>query len=120
MRIFGDGNIFLQKGDVCKTSLIDANEVKKLTNIVDTSKVLGALYTTGDGYVNTEALTRALAKGAEAGGAKIIENCSSFTLTEQSNGDWIVRFENGSEIRTINIVNAAGKIFTGHCFYFQI
>ncbi|VDN50034.1 unnamed protein product [Dracunculus medinensis] len=99
---------YFQKGDVCKTSLIDANEVQKLTNIVDTSKVLGALYTTGDGYVNTEALTRALAKGAEAGGAKIIENCSSFTLTEQSNGDWIVRFENGSEIRTINIVNAAG------------
>ncbi|MFH4983155.1 hypothetical protein AB6A40_009864 [Gnathostoma spinigerum] len=99
---------YFQKGDVCKTSLIGPDEVKSLAPIVDISLVKGALYTTGDGYINAAQLTRALAKGAQAGGAVIVEQCPSFTLKMEPNGEWIVTFEDGREIRTRNIVNAAG------------
>lgn len=100
---------YFQKGDACKTSLIDADEVKKLAPILDTSKIVGALYTTGDGYISAEGLTRALAKGAQAGGAEIIEQCPAFKFIENAdNGEWIVQLEDGREFRTRHIVNAAG------------
>ncbi|VDK42624.1 unnamed protein product, partial [Gongylonema pulchrum] len=56
---------YFQKGDVAKTTLIDADEVKRLAPIIDTTSVLGALYTSGDGFINAQSLTRALAEGAE-------------------------------------------------------
>ncbi|VDK42197.1 unnamed protein product [Anisakis simplex] len=99
---------YFQKGDVCKTTLISADEVKKLAPIVDTTKVLGALYTSGDGFIDVQALTMALARGAQNGGAKIVEQCASFKLIAQENGEWIVQLEDGREIKTMNIVNAAG------------
>ncbi|VDM37347.1 unnamed protein product [Toxocara canis] len=99
---------YFQKGDVCKTSLISRDEVKRLAPIVDTSKVRGALYTTGDGFINAKALTRALAKGAEKGGATVIEQCPPFKIVPLPNDEWLVQLEDGREIRTRNIVNAAG------------
>uniref|UniRef100_A0A158PNQ2 Dimethylglycine dehydrogenase, mitochondrial (inferred by orthology to a human protein) n=1 Tax=Anisakis simplex TaxID=6269 RepID=A0A158PNQ2_ANISI len=99
---------YFQTGDVCKTSLIDADEVKKLAPIIDVSKVRGALYTTGDGFINAQALTRALAKGAENGGATIVEQCPKFKIIPVANNEWLVQLEDGREIRTRNIVNAAG------------
>uniref|UniRef100_A0A158R5I5 Dimethylglycine dehydrogenase n=1 Tax=Syphacia muris TaxID=451379 RepID=A0A158R5I5_9BILA len=100
---------YFQKGDVCKTSLLTSEEVKKLAPILDSSKILGALYTTGDGYISAEGLTHALAKGAQSRGAKIIEECPPFKLTEDSKtGEWIVELEDGREFRTRHIVNAAG------------
>uniref|UniRef100_F1KV14 Dimethylglycine dehydrogenase n=1 Tax=Ascaris suum TaxID=6253 RepID=F1KV14_ASCSU len=99
---------YFQEGDVCKTTLIGPDEVKKLAPIVDTTKVLGALYTTGDGFVDPRALTKALAKGAENGGAIIVEHCPPFKLIEQPSGEFIVQLEDGREVKAKNIVNAAG------------
>lgn len=99
----------LQKGDVAKTTLIDANEVKNLAPILDTKTVLGALYTSGDGYINAQNLTLALAKSAEKRGAVLVEQCPKITGVEERKTDWIVRFDDGSQIRTRNIVNAAGE-----------
>lgn len=82
--------------------------MKKLAPIVDTTKVLGALYTTGDGFVDPRALTKALAKGAENGGAIIVEHCPPFKLIEQPSGEFIVQLEDGREVKAKNIVNAAG------------
>ncbi|VDM37348.1 unnamed protein product [Toxocara canis] len=90
------------------TSLINAEEVKRLAPIIDTSNVLGALYTSGDGFIDAQALAKALAKGAESCGATIVEQCTPLKLIEQPNGDWIVQLEDGREIITRNIVNAAG------------
>lgn len=84
--------------------------MKRLAPIIDTKTVVGALYTSGDGYINAQNLTRALAKGAEKGGAVIVEQCPSFKAIKQAQDDWIVMFEDGSEIRTRNIINAAGVV----------
>lgn len=73
------------------------------------SRVRGALYTTGDGFINAKALTRALAKGAEKGGATVVEECPPFKIIAIPNDEWVVQLEDGREIRTRNIVNAAGK-----------
>lgn len=82
-----------------------------LAPILDTSKILGALYTTGDGYISAEGLTRAFAKGAQDKGAEIIEQCPTFKLTEDSStGEWLVQLDDGREFRAHHIVNAAGKI----------
>uniref|UniRef100_F1KU54 Dimethylglycine dehydrogenase n=1 Tax=Ascaris suum TaxID=6253 RepID=F1KU54_ASCSU len=99
---------YFQKGDVCKTSLIDVDEVKQLAPILNMSRVRGALYTTGDGFINAKALTRALAKGAEKGGATVVEECPPFKIIAIPNDEWVVQLEDGREIRTRNIVNAAG------------
>ncbi|VDD86525.1 unnamed protein product [Enterobius vermicularis] len=100
---------YFQKGDACKTSIIGADEVNALAPILDTSKILGALYTTGDGYISAEGLTRAFAKGAQDKGAEIIEQCPTFKLTEDSStGEWLVQLDDGREFRAHHIVNAAG------------
>ncbi|VDK64984.1 unnamed protein product [Onchocerca ochengi] len=99
---------YFQKGDVAKTTLIDTDEVKKLVPILDTKTVLGALYTSGDGYINAQNLTLALAKGAEKRGAIVIEQCPKIKAVEEGKTDWVVKFDDGSQIRTRNIVNAAG------------
>lgn len=98
----------LQKGDVAKTTLIDADKVKELAPILDTKTVLGALYTSGDGYINVQNLTLALAKGAEKRGAVLVEQCPKIKAVEEGKTDWIVKFCDGSQIRTRNIINAAG------------
>ncbi|VDO29530.1 unnamed protein product, partial [Onchocerca flexuosa] len=99
---------YFQKGDVAKTTLIDTDEVKKLVPILDTKTILGALYTSGDGYINAQNLTLALAKGAEKLGAILIEQCPKIEAVEEGKTDWVVKFDDGSQIRTRNIVNAAG------------
>lgn len=93
---------------MAKTTLIDTDEVKKLVPILDTKTVLGALYTSGDGYINAQNLTLALAKGAEKRGAIVIEQCPKIKAVEEGKTDWVVKFDDGSQIRTRNIVNAAG------------
>uniref|UniRef100_A0A915Q780 Dimethylglycine dehydrogenase n=1 Tax=Setaria digitata TaxID=48799 RepID=A0A915Q780_9BILA len=99
---------YFQKGDVAKTTLIDAKEVKKLAPILDTKTVLGALYTSGDGYIDGQKLARTLAKGAENRGAILVEQCPKIKAVEEGKTDWVVKFDDGSQIRTRNIVNAAG------------
>ncbi|KAL3998911.1 FAD dependent oxidoreductase family protein [Acanthocheilonema viteae] len=99
---------YFQKGDVAKTTLIDADKVKDLAPILDTKTILGALYTSGDGYINSQNLTLALAKGAEKRGAVIIEQCPKIKAVEEGKTDWVVKFDDGGQIRARNIINAAG------------
>ncbi|VDN01501.1 unnamed protein product [Thelazia callipaeda] len=99
---------YFQPGDVAKTALIKAEEVKQLAPILDTKTILGALYTSGDGYVNVKNLTRALAKGAQQRGAIIVEQCPNIKAVEEANNEWIVKFTDGNEIRARHIVNASG------------
>ncbi|TKR93824.1 hypothetical protein L596_008206 [Steinernema carpocapsae] len=101
---------YFQEGDPCKTRLVTPQEVAELAPILNTDSVLGALYTEGDGFINTQELTYALAKGAQMGGATIINNCPEIHMDmDASTGDWIVRFADGRpEIRCRHIVNAAG------------
>ncbi|VDK82046.1 unnamed protein product [Litomosoides sigmodontis] len=99
---------YFQKGDVAKTTLIDADKVKELAPILDTRTVLGALYTSGDGYINVQNLTLALAKAAEKRGAVVVEHCPKIKAVEEGKTDWVVKLCDGSQIRTRNIINAAG------------
>ncbi|KAK0425520.1 hypothetical protein QR680_009242 [Steinernema hermaphroditum] len=100
---------YFREGDPCRTRLITPEEVSRLAPILNVESVLGALYTEGDGYINTQELTHALAKGAEMGGATIMNNCPEFKLRMKSNGEWIVDFaDDRPSLRSRNIVNAAG------------
>uniref|UniRef100_A0A158Q8A1 FAD-dependent oxidoreductase n=1 Tax=Elaeophora elaphi TaxID=1147741 RepID=A0A158Q8A1_9BILA len=98
---------YFQKGDVAKTTLIDADKVKDLAPILNTKSILGALYTSGDGYINAQNLMLALAKGAKKRGAVIVEQCPKIKLVEEGTTDWVVKFDDGSRIRTRNVINAA-------------
>ncbi len=112
---------YFKEGDVCRTTLISPDEVKHKAPLLDTSKVripvlrgdkglqiLGALYTSGDGYIDTRGLTRALAKGAEMGGATVLENCPPIQLELRSDGSWNVTLEGLGTVCTRNVVNASG------------
>lgn len=99
---------FLQKGDVARTTLIDTDQVKSLAPILDIRTVLGGLYTSGDGFINVRNLTLALAKGAQKRGVVLVEHCPKIEAVEEEKTDWVVKFDNGKQIRTRHIVNAAG------------
>src|SRR6266567_647654 len=53
--------------------LVGPNEVKNRFPLVDLKDVRGATWIASDGYVDPYSLTMAYAKGARAGGVKIVE-----------------------------------------------
>lgn len=60
------------EGDACRTTLIDGAEAHKLCRHLAADKVLAALYTTGDGFIDAAALCRAYAAGARKLGAHVV------------------------------------------------
>ncbi len=63
--------------------LIGPNEIKQRFPLVDLKDVRGATWIASDGYVDPYSLTMAYAKGARAGGVKIVEGATvtGFTIT---------------------------------------
>ena len=56
--------------------LIGPNEVKSRFPLVELKDVRGATWIASDGYVDPYSLTMAYAKGARAGGVKIVEGAT--------------------------------------------
>lgn len=73
---------YYREGDVCRTTLIDSAAVQKLCPHLAADKVLAALYTTGDGFIDAAALCRAYAVGARKLGAHVV--VSEMKLTQTS------------------------------------
>lgn len=55
--------------------VITPEEIKALAPIVETGDLVGGIHIPSDGYANAVDITQALAKGARAGGARVVENC---------------------------------------------
>jgi glycine cleavage system aminomethyltransferase T/glycine/D-amino acid oxidase-like deaminating enzyme len=55
--------------------VVTPEEIKALAPILEVGDLVGGIHIPSDGYANAVDITQALAKGARAGGAKIVENC---------------------------------------------
>lgn len=56
--------------------VLSALEAQNLFPVMDVSDVVGAVFLPTDGQANPSDITQALAKGARAGGVKIVEDCA--------------------------------------------
>jgi glycine/D-amino acid oxidase-like deaminating enzyme len=112
---------YYRQGDSCRTQLIDAARARELCPLLNAEKVcraraalpnthllqvLAALYTTGDGYIDSVGLARAFAVGARTAGAAVLENCAARAI-ERDGDFWAIATDMGT-IRTKHVVNAAG------------
>jgi len=87
--------------------IISPERVRELFPLVDTDGIVGAAYLPTDGYVDPSGVTQALAKGARAKGAEVLQH-TAVTSIERSGGSWVVGTSKG-EIRADVVVNAAGQ-----------
>jgi 4-methylaminobutanoate oxidase (formaldehyde-forming) len=77
--------------------LLTPKEAQELWPVMDIADLVGAAFLPTDGQANPADIAQALAKGARAGGVKIIEDCPVTGI----------RIENG---RAAGVVTAAGEI----------
>jgi dimethylglycine dehydrogenase len=89
-----------------ESKLLTPEECAELTEIMDTSGILGGLYDENEGYLDPYGCTHAYAKAAKMGGAQIHER----TMVSELNpieGGWEVVTDKGTII-TEHVINAAG------------
>jgi 4-methylaminobutanoate oxidase (formaldehyde-forming) len=87
--------------------LVGPNEVKNRFPLVDLKGVRGATWIASDGYVDPYSLTMAYAKGARAGGVKLVEGVKVEGFRRANNKITHILTSEG-EIRCETVVNAAG------------
>ena len=81
-------------------------ELKDAFPFMETHDLAGGLWDPRDGDIDPAQLTQAFAKGARAGGARIVRSCP-VTGVERDRGEWVVRTDQG-DVRCEKVVNAAG------------
>jgi len=89
------------------TEIVGPAEIKKLSPIVNTDGVLGALYDPLDGHLDPSGTTHAYAKAARLQGAEIVLRNRVLELNPRADGSWDLVTEQGT-IRAEHVVNAAG------------
>lgn len=93
------------------TTIISAEEVKRLHPLVDISTVDGGVYTGTDGDVDPSQLTNAVARQARAAGALIRLNARVIGVDAKPNGGFVVKLDEASDNELLEcdaVVNAAG------------
>ena len=86
---------------------ISAAEVKKMWPLAEVSDLAAAFHFPGDARANPTDVTQALVKGAQLGGATILENTAVTAITSSSGRVTGVRTDRG-EVRAEFVVNCAG------------
>jgi dimethylglycine dehydrogenase len=89
-----------------KTELLSPAQVRELCPIMDTSRILGALYAPDEGHLDPYGTTHAYAKAARIKGAEVYRHTRVLGITRNSGG-WRVTTDQGS-IDCEHVVNAAG------------
>ena len=87
--------------------LIGVDEIKKLWPLVNAAGLVGALWHPTDGHIAPVDVTMALAKGARAMGAEIVQRCA-VTGIERESGEWLVKTARG-DIRCDHVISATGN-----------
>ncbi len=87
--------------------VVGPEEVRRLHPLVDPRGLLGAAWNPADGHVDPSSVTRALARGAQARGARVERHARVTALGRTPGGEWRVGTE-GGEIRAEAVVIAAG------------
>jgi glycine/D-amino acid oxidase-like deaminating enzyme len=75
--------------------VVTPDEVAELHPLLDTSDILGAAHTMGDGHVDPSGATLALAASARARGATIVQQCPVNGLARRGDGIWEVSTDQG-------------------------
>ncbi|KAF8366343.1 hypothetical protein PRIPAC_84172, partial [Pristionchus pacificus] len=100
---------YYKEGDVCKTTLLTPEQVAEMVPHLDKKEILGGLYTSNDGYVNSKGLNKAFVNGAKSRGASVVnQTIPDFIRYDKGTGEWLVGLGDGSLIKTRNIINAGG------------
>jgi dimethylglycine dehydrogenase len=89
-----------------ETELISPAQVRELCPIMDTSRILGALFAPDEGHLDPYGTTHAYAKAARAKGAEVYRHTRVLGIARSSSG-WRVTTDQGS-IECEHVVNAAG------------
>ncbi len=87
--------------------LIGTDEIRRLWPLVDTAGLVGALWHPTDGHIAPVDVTMALAKGARAMGAEIVQRVAVTGIERESN-EWLVRTARG-DIRCEHVISATGN-----------
>jgi dimethylglycine dehydrogenase len=87
--------------------LIGVDEIRKLWPLVNAAGLVGALWHPTDGHIAPVDVTMALAKGARAMGAEIVQRCA-VTGIERESGEWLVKTARG-DIRCDHVISATGN-----------
>lgn len=90
-----------------ESHLIGVDEIRKLWPLVNTAGLVGALWHPTDGHIAPVDVTMALARGARAMGAEIVQRCA-VTCIERDNNEWLVK-TTGGDIRCEHVVSATGN-----------
>lgn len=89
------------------THIISPEEIKKLSPIVNTQGILGALYDPLDGHLDPSGTTHAYAKAAQIQGAEIYLRNPVTDLKQRPDGSWDITTKNGM-VHAEHVVNAGG------------
>jgi dimethylglycine dehydrogenase len=87
--------------------VVGPEEIRRLHPLVDTRGLLGAAWNPEDGHLDPTSVTRALAEGARARGARVRRGTRVTALERTSGGEWRVVTDRGDVLAEV-VVNAAG------------
>ena len=90
-----------------KTEIVGPEEIKKISPIVDTEGVIGALYDPLDGHLDPSGTTHAYARAARLKGAEVYLHNRVVALEPRPDGGWDVVTEQGTIVAE-HVVNAGG------------
>lgn len=90
-----------------ETELVSPAQVRELCPIMDTSRVLGALYAPDEGHLDPYGATHAYAKAARLKGAEVYRHTRVLDIAPNAAGGWRVMTDKGG-IDCEHVVNAAG------------
>ncbi len=88
--------------------VIGPDDIARRAPYLETDDLAGALWVEEDGQANAVDICMAYAKGARAGGVRIVENTSVTQIARSNGAVTSVGLEDGSTIRCEIIVNCAG------------
>lgn len=88
--------------------MIGVSEAKALNPFISEEGLVGASHIPGDGYLDPNSLTQALAKGARQRGAEIYRDTPVLAINRRQNGEWEVVTGKGTIVAE-TVVNAAGQ-----------
>jgi len=89
------------------TELISPAQIRDLCPIIDTARVLGAIYDPREAHLDPYGATHAYAKAARLKGAEIYRHTRVIEIVPSGKGTWRVVTEQGT-IECEHVVNAAG------------